>query len=155
LPEEYAAAVTDDEDSILADALGAAGASGGGAGGRREAAFAAKRLKKNVHEIDVTLAMSLSIAADHVTGVLARAGHLLEVEGARPTAAEQVIRAIVGGGFGNMNPVLITVGLTDHGPEHTVASVRGVAKEGLIKQRAGEKTAKRIVALLGQQEQLD
>ncbi|MGW1549337.1 hypothetical protein [Streptomyces sp. NPDC002346] len=146
--------MTDDEDQILADALGAAGASGGGAGGRRGAAFAAKRLKKNVHEIDVTLAVSLGIAVDHVTGVLARAGHLLEAEGARPTDAEQVIRAIVGGGFGNMNPVLITVGLTDGGPECTVASVRGVAKEGLIKQRAGEKTAKRIVALLGQQEQL-
>ncbi|MGW1505906.1 hypothetical protein ACWCQW_46855 [Streptomyces mirabilis] len=50
-----------------------------------------------------------------------------------------------------MNPVLITVSLTSDGPEHTAVSVRGAAKEGLIKQRAGEKTAKRITELLAHQ----
>lgn len=146
--------VIDDEDQILTSALGAVGAIGGGAGGRRGATFTAKRLKKNVHVIDVTLSMPLSAAVDHVAGVLARAGDLLEAEGAQPPATERVVRAIVGGGLGNMNPVLITVGLADSGPEHTRVSVRGAAKEGLIKQRAGEKTAKRIVELLNGQEVL-
>jgi hypothetical protein len=49
-----------------------------------------------------------------------------------------------------MNPVLITVGLTADRPESTSIRVRGAAKEGLIKQRAGEKTAKRVVGLLTQ-----
>ncbi|MCX5262293.1 hypothetical protein OOK27_50670 [Streptomyces canus] len=140
----------DDEDQLLAAALGAVGAKGGGAGGRRGATFAAKRLKKNVHEIDLILVMSVDAAAGHAVGILAQAGRVLEAEDTQPTG-ERVVRAIVGGGLGNMNPVLITVSLTSDGPERTTVSVRGAAKEGLIKQRAGEKTAKHIAELLAHQ----
>lgn len=140
----------DDEDQILAAAIGALGAGSGGLGGGRAATFAAKRLKKNVHEIGLSLAMPLDAAAAHVAAVLARAGHLLDAEDTRPTGA-RAVRAVVGGGYGSLNPVLITVGLSEDGPERTTVSVRGAAKEGLIKQRAGEKTAKRIAELLARQ----
>lgn len=94
--------------------------------------------------------MPLDAAAAHALAVLAQAGRLLEAEDARSTGA-RAARALVGGGLGNMNPVLITVSLTEVGPERSTVSVRGAAKEGLIKQRAGEKTAKRIAELLAQQ----
>lgn len=140
--------VIDDEDQILVDALGAVGAGGGGNGGRPGARFAAKRLKKNIHQVNVTLAMPEVAAAERVAGILAQAGDLLNSE---KSHSERVVRAIVGGGFGNMNPVLITVVLTGDGPDQTILTVRGAAQEGLIKQRAGEKTAKRIAELLTEQ----
>lgn len=142
--------MTDDEDQILTAALGALGASGSGSGGRRGAMSAAKRLKKNVYETDLTLAMPMEAAIEHAEGILAQTGRMLEAEGTH-LAGARVLRAVVGGGFGNMNPVLITVSLTGVGPEDTAVSVRGAAKEGLIKQRAGEKTAKRITELLAHQ----
>ncbi|MEU9105539.1 hypothetical protein AB0D54_14390 [Streptomyces xanthophaeus] len=140
--------MTDDEDRILADALGAVGAIGGGSGGRIGATFAARRLKKNVHEVPLTLAASLDAAAQHVAGVLAGLGNLLGTRGGADPDTQRTVRAVVGGGFGNMNPVVVTVTLTAAGPQGTAVCVRGAAKEGLIKQRAGEKTAQQIAALL-------
>ncbi|GAA1224838.1 hypothetical protein GCM10009665_13830 [Kitasatospora nipponensis] len=146
----------DDEDRILAAAMGDLGAIGGGiggsrGGGRRGATFAARLLRKNVHEIELTLAMPLEAAADHVATVLAGAGQLLGAADTGPARA-RAVRAVVGGGFGNMNPVVITVSLTDQGPRRTAATVRGAAKEGLIKQRAGEKTAKLVADRLAPRE---
>ncbi|MEU4886541.1 MULTISPECIES: hypothetical protein [Streptomyces] len=49
-----------------------------------------------------------------------------------------------------MNPVVVTA-LVTRGGEHTSAvRLRAAAKEGLIKQRAGEKTAVRLAALLSE-----
>ncbi|MFJ9550195.1 hypothetical protein [Streptomyces erythrochromogenes] len=138
----------DDEDLILARALGALGAAGGGSGGRRGAAFAARRLRKNVHEVELAVGLSQADAAARAADVLLRLGTPVRTAGAVPTAGARVVRALVGGGFGNMNPVLVTVTLTGTGPEATAVRVRGAAKEGLIKQRAGEKTARQVAELL-------
>ncbi|MFE7184476.1 hypothetical protein [Streptomyces erythrochromogenes] len=139
---------SDDEDLILARALGALGAAGGGSGGRRGAAFAARRLRKNVHEVDLAVGLSQADAAARAADVLLRLGTPVRAAGAVPPAGARVVRALVGGGFGNMNPVLVTVTLTGTGPETTAVRVRGAAKEGLIKQRAGEKTARQVAELL-------
>ncbi|APU44846.1 hypothetical protein BSL84_31395 [Streptomyces sp. TN58] len=147
----YATAVTDDEDLILAEALGSTGAAGGGSGGRLGAKFAARRLKKNVHEVEVALpGASPAEAAARTADVLLRLGTPVRTADADASAGVRVVRALVGGGFGNMNPVLVTVTLTGTGPHSTAALVRGAAKEGLIKQRAGEKTARQVAALLTQ-----
>ncbi|MFD3696865.1 hypothetical protein ACFWUZ_12055 [Streptomyces sp. NPDC058646] len=140
--------MTHDEDRILAEALGAAGALGGGSGGRLGATFAAKRLKKNVHEIPLTLAAPAAAAAEHVAGVLARLGNLLDTGSGGGPDGLRTVRAVVGGGFGNMNPVVVTVTLAPAGQNGTAVTVRGAAKEGLIKQRAGEKTAQQVAGLL-------
>lgn len=42
---------------------------------------AAKRLKKNVYETDLTLAMPVEAATEHAEGILAQAGRMLEAEG--------------------------------------------------------------------------
>jgi len=60
------------------------------------------------------------------------------------------ISAIVGSGFLNLNPALVRVQVEPIAEDCTRISVHGVAKEGLIKQRAGEKAARRIVDLLTQ-----
>ncbi|MEU4353023.1 hypothetical protein [Streptomyces virginiae] len=143
--------MTDDEDLILTEALGAAGAAGGGSGGRFGAKFAARRLKKNVHEVELALGgVPPAEAAAHAADVLLRLGTPVRTAGGERPGDVRVVRALVGGGFGNMNPVLVTVTLTGTGPGATAVRVRGAAKEGLIKQRAGEKTARHVAELLAQ-----
>ncbi|MFE5494598.1 hypothetical protein ACFQ7Z_32210 [Streptomyces virginiae] len=147
--------MTDDEDLILTEALGAVGAVGGGSGGRFGAKFAARRLKKDVHEVELTVGgVSPAEAAGRTADLLLRMGTPVRTAAAQPPEGVRVVRALVGGGFGNMNPVLVTVTLTPTptgtGPEATEVRVRGAAKEGLIKQRAGEKTARQVATLLTQ-----
>ncbi|MEC4573194.1 hypothetical protein [Streptomyces virginiae] len=146
--------MTDDEDLILTEALGAVGASGGGSGGRFGAKFAARRLKKNVHEVELTVeGVSPAEAAGRTADLLLRMGTPVRTAGVQPpdgVRVVRVVRVLVGGGFGNMNPVLVTVTLTGTGQETTEVRVRGAAKEGLIKQRAGEKTARQVATLLTQ-----
>ncbi|MFD8578580.1 hypothetical protein ACFV1H_25010 [Streptomyces virginiae] len=143
--------MTDDEDLILTEALGAVGAAGGGSGGRFGAKFAARRLKKNVHEVELTVGgVSPAEAAGRTADLLLRMGTPVRTAGAQPPDGVRIVRALVGGGFGNMNPVLVTVTLTGTGQEATEVRVRGAAKEGLIKQRAGEKTARQVSTLLTQ-----
>ncbi|GGN59140.1 hypothetical protein GCM10011579_023220 [Streptomyces albiflavescens] len=57
------------------------------------------------------------------------------------------LRVLTAGGALNMNPVVVTVDARRNG-ERTALHVRAMAKEGLIKQRAGQKTTERITALL-------
>jgi carbon monoxide dehydrogenase subunit G len=139
--------VADDEDRILREQLGAVGAIAGKAAGFG-ARLVARFLRKNVYETTVTMSMAVPVAAEQVDRVLRRSGRLLEPQEQADSTASQVQRVIVGGGFGNMNPVLITVRLTESGADRTAVSVRGAALEGLIKQRAGEKTAACIAELL-------
>ncbi|MDX2388930.1 MULTISPECIES: hypothetical protein [unclassified Streptomyces] len=139
--------MVNDEDRILADALGAAGAVGGGSGGRFGARLAARYLRKDVHETVLTLELPADRAASHVAATLARVGRLLDAPGPDDSCGS-VVRALVGGGFGGMNPVVVTVTLTPADPGTTTASVRGAAKEGLIKQHAGLKTTRLVTDLL-------
>ena len=60
------------------------------------------------------------------------------------------ICGIIGSGFLGLNPALVTVHVIPQGEEVTDVIVTGVAKEGLIKQRGGEKAAKAIADRLTQ-----
>jgi hypothetical protein len=59
-----------------------------------------------------------------------------------------VVRAVVGSGSLNLNPTLVTaqVSPVEHNQSRVV--VHGIAKEGLIKQRAGQKAAERMAQQL-------
>jgi hypothetical protein len=57
------------------------------------------------------------------------------------------VSAVMGGGIGGLNPVVATVGVEQVATGWRVR-VRGVAKEGLVKQRAGQKTAARMAERL-------
>jgi hypothetical protein len=135
-----------DEDELLVKALGALG----GGRGRLGTEFTARRLKKNVHEIDLRLPLAIEDAVERVHHVLAAVGREVDPVQPEPSASRRTIRVITGGGVGGLNPVLVTAVLTRAEPKVTSVLLRAAAKEGLIKQRAGEKTAKRIAGLLAE-----
>jgi hypothetical protein len=157
--------MTDDEDEILAAELGKLGDAGGrmGAtvggmlglqgnseanarGGAAGAKWAGRRLRKNTDEIDMTLAIPLDETYVRVASLLGALGRVVAQVG--PADGRGVVRGVLGAGAMNLNPAVVTVTMTSAGQGATTLCIRGAAKEGLIKQRAGEKAAQRVAAHL-------
>jgi hypothetical protein len=157
----------DDEDEILAAELGKLGAKGeaigtaisaqlGAAGdpeassrgGALGAAFAGRRLRKNVQETEITLAAPPDDVFVQVVSLIGAMGRVLAQTG--PTDGRLVVRGIVGAGAMNLNPAVVTVTMVPAGDSSTTVHLRGAAKEGLIKQRAGQKAVERLAARLMQ-----
>ncbi|MEU2539564.1 hypothetical protein [Streptomyces iakyrus] len=134
-----------DEDEILSDELAALAAVAGGWGGLTR--FVAKLMRKNVHEIDLVVALPFDDTVEHVAHVLGRAGRRVDAV-SEPGEGQRTIRVVAGGGFGGMNPVVVTALVTKGGASDSQVRLRAAAKEGLIRQRAGERTAARLAALL-------
>jgi hypothetical protein len=158
-------AVMDDEDEILAAELGKLGAKGGAigaamgaqsgavgdsqpstSGGAWGAAFAGRRLRKNVQETEITLAAPPVEVFVQVVSLIGAMGRVLAQAG--PGDGRSVVRGIVGAGAMNLNPAVVTVTMVPAGESGTTVHLRGAAKEGLIKQRAGQKAVERLVARL-------
>jgi len=131
-----------DEDALLVRAVGDVG---GLAGARRGAEMGVRRLKKNVLEIDLALDMPPQAAADRARQVLSQQGKLLNINGDDGPAT--LVVGIVGAGVGNLNPAVVSVTI-DKAENGSKLVIRGAAKEGLIKQRAGEAAAKRVAAAM-------
>jgi hypothetical protein len=157
--------MADDEDEILAAELGKIGATGGrmGAvisgllglqgnsaasalGGGAGAKWVGRRLPKNTCEIETFVAGPLNETYVRVASLLAALGRI--VAETAPANGTGVVRAVFGAGAMNLNPAVVTVTMTATGQDTTALRIRGVAKEGLIKQRAGEKAAMRVAAHL-------
>lgn len=127
--------LTPDENHLLVAGLRAVGGTvsrpaGYGAG------LAARRMRADIFETAVELPVPLPAAAELVARTLDAAG--------TRTAAFQ---AVLGSGVLDLNPAVVTVTLSQDAGR-VVAVVRGVAKEGLIRQRAGEKAARRVAERL-------
>mgnify|MGYP001490772177 CR=1 FL=1 len=138
------------EDEILLRALGEADPVGGETDGGRGTPGTAKPPRTNVHRIDLDLPMPVEESAERILEILADAGRLLD-PGHSPQSAQpgqRTVRAVIEGGFGRLNRVLLTVSMVATGPESTSVTVRGAAKEGLLRRRAGEKTARLLADLL-------
>jgi hypothetical protein len=135
--EEFA--VIPDEDELLVMGLGRLGGPG--------AAWTARRLRKDVYELEKTLASPLDEVFAHVAGLLGSIGRVVAQTGSGDR--EALVCGVVGSGAMNLNPAVITVTITSPSHGITIVHIRGAAKEGLIKQRAGEKAAKRLESLLG------
>ncbi|MET7597636.1 hypothetical protein ACWERY_19140 [Streptomyces sp. NPDC004082] len=134
------------EDALLVEALGTLAGSG-----RSGAAFTAKRLKKNVGEATLLLPLGLDDALERVRGAMAEVSTGAEpwrVETGTDGTGGTALRVMAGGGFGGLNPVVVTVVVNSDGEQGTSVRLRAAAKEGLIKQRAGEKTVDRLAGLL-------
>jgi hypothetical protein len=85
--------------------------------------------------------------------VLRTAADLLQAEGriqdhAGMPSGAPAVAAVVGSGFLGLNPALVTVEVIPEDGNRVAVNVTGVAKEGLIKQHAGEKVARRIAGRL-------
>ena len=122
--------VSDDENELLTQAFRQLS---------RGAALVARRQRKNIGEVDITVGLAPPEATAVVRRILAGQGRLLRSDGYE--------RAIIGSDVWNLNPTVVTVRL-DAADAGTSISVRGVACEGLIRQRAGEATARRIADLI-------
>ncbi|MFF5897566.1 hypothetical protein ACFY8O_16740 [Streptomyces argenteolus] len=133
------------EDQILAEELAALGAAGGGSG--RVVRVVAKLMRKEVHEVDLLLPLPFDDAVKRVSDVLGKAGHIIEPLAVR--AGEDVtVRIVASGGAGGLNPVVVTARVLKADDDHSEVWLRAAAKEGLIRQRAGEKTVALLAAQL-------
>ncbi len=158
----------DDEDEILERELGKVGEEGakigaelagdltgqsvpafpGEVGARVGAERAAERLPKNTHEVSLTLEVPAATAVARAYRSLTVAGRVLTEDQDDAPENPQIVRGIVKAGFLNMNPAVVTITITPQGASSTAVEVRGAAKEGRVKQRAGKQAAERIAALL-------
>ncbi|GAA2894673.1 hypothetical protein Acy02nite_59650 [Actinoplanes cyaneus] len=120
---------TPEENALLVHGLGQVGATAGHGSGWG-ARLAAKLLPADVFETEVTLPLSAAEAEALVRALLGvPAGPL---------------RTMVAAGAMGLNPAVVTATLAAAGPASTTVHLRGVAKEGLIKQRAGREAAQRV-----------
>ncbi len=132
--------ISKEERQLLADRLGALGGMG--------AAAVSRRLRADIFEDGTSVSLPLGRARELVQKVLSDCGQLIDPGVTPPFGEVVLVRAIVGAGGWNLNPTVVTVTLTESGPGQTEVRVRGVAKEGLIKQRAGQGAARRVLELL-------
>ena len=123
--------LTPDENALLIAGLGAVGGtvSPGAARGARRAAG---RMRADIFATTVALPGPMPAATELVMRVLDALG---------TRTAE--LQAMIGAGALSLNPAVVSVTLSEDAGTVT-ATVRGVAKEGLIRQRAGEKAARRV-----------
>jgi hypothetical protein len=140
--------VDQSEDQILAEELAALGATVGGSG--RLVRVVAKMMGKNVHEIDLLVPLPFDDAVRRVSGVLRGTGRAVATVSAGSDEDDETIRVVVGGGAGGLNPVVVTARVLKADQDSSEIWLRAAAKEGLIRQRAGEKTAVRLAALLAE-----
>lgn len=143
------------EERILAEALGElgetaggfgglfsgglAGGLGGRRGGRRGAAGAAALLRVDRGEHSLELPLSPGEVLQAARDTCAPEGRILDSE--EIPAEPPQLWALVGSGAGGLNPALVRVIAEPLAGGGCRVVVRAVAKEGLIKQRAGQKTA--------------
>jgi hypothetical protein len=146
--------VSQEEEQILVNRLGdvgwRSGQLGGGlwgaSGGRLGARLAARLLSHDVHEILLVLALPPDEALALARCVLASLGE--PADQTRLADEKHELRAVVGSGALNLNPAVVTLQLLATTSASTTIRVRGVAKEGLIRQRAGRKAAECVAARL-------
>ncbi|WP_406326757.1 hypothetical protein [Streptomyces sp. NBC_00203] len=127
------------EDELLAEALGRI---------NRGGKIASRFLKNDISEFDRELPLGFDLALERVRAVLVELSPGANPELVEAATDRVTLRVLTGGGALNMNPVVVTVAATRNGERTTTLHVRAIAKEGLIKQRAGQKTVERISALL-------
>ncbi|MCX4902966.1 hypothetical protein [Streptomyces sp. NBC_00878] len=127
------------EDQLLADALGSINPGG---------KFASRFLRNDISEFDRELPLGFDPALERVRTMLFGVANGVHPELVAAATDRVTLRVLTRGGALNMNPVVITVNVTRGGERTTTLHVRAIAKEGLIKQRAGQKTAEWIAVLL-------
>lgn len=131
------------EDRLLTEALVAQMSHGKG-GGR----LGAKLTKKSVDEVELRLPLPFEDAVVQVTRLFVEVGHTHHPERPDPDPDRLVKRVLTRAGLGGLVPVVVTAAIARGGPDSTEVWLRAVAQEGLIKHRAGRKTAARLAELL-------
>ena len=124
-------------DDLLARALGRLGGPG--------ARIVGRWLPPNAGEEQREVPIAPDQLRPAVLALLAEAGTPLEL--ADPSSAGGM-SALVGSGTMRLNPAVVTIWVSTHERGGSRVRVRGVAKEGLIKQRGGEQVAREFAAAI-------
>jgi hypothetical protein len=109
------------------------------------AASGARLFKPNISQVDRVLRAPLDQAIRLVCGVFATQG-AIHNEGSGQHGS-YLVQGVLVVGKRSLRPAAITITVTPRG-ETTHVHIRGVAREGLFKQRAGDEAVERIAALL-------
>lgn len=134
------------EDQLLLYGLASLGAMVGGERGARGVARGARMTKKDVRtaveEVPGTAEGTRTSVRDLFAGLGRLAGEEAHDDGSC------VIRAVIGSGFGRLNPTVVTAEVISHSQASTQISLRAAAREGLIKQHSAGKALARIIERL-------
>lgn len=123
------------ESEVLSRAIGRLGGFG--------ARWVAGLMPVNAAEQTLTVEIPASQVRETIVGFLGTT--LLTPPDASPATP---IRALVGSGRLDLNPALLTITIAPVGASTTQVSIRGAAKEGLVKQRGGEQALTRFMTTL-------
>lgn len=93
--------------------------------------------------IDLEIPAADALAA--FTEVSHALGRLIEDES---TEVATKLKMVIGAGFLNMNPAVVDVEISSLGDQKCRVTITGSAKEGLIRQRAGEGAVRRVLAAI-------
>jgi hypothetical protein len=102
----------------------------------------ARRLESYRFETVVAIRADPGNAALAFSSAISRLGRLL---GGDPAGAEPTVAGVVGGGLMNLNQAVVEVRIAPVAAGQSRATLTGIAKEGLIKQRTGEKAVRRVL----------
>jgi hypothetical protein len=102
----------------------------------------ARRLASYRFETVVAIRTDPGNAVLAFSSAIARLGRLL---GGDQAGAEPTVAGVVGGGLMNLNQAVVEVRIAPVGAGQSRAILTGIAKEGLIKQRTGEKAVRRVL----------
>ncbi len=110
--------------------------------------WAARKLPNDAYQLQFRVKASPEDVLRAASTVLQEKGRIEESSDSSPEVAS--LSGVVGSGFLGLNPALVTVQVLPTAEQQTDVIVAGVAKEGLIKQRGGEKAAKAVADRLRQ-----
>lgn len=107
------------------------------------ARIAARFMPNNTFEASVELDMSADRALAELESA---AGHIGRVIGRKVSDGGIRLTGLIKAGFLNLAPAVVDIYITPLGDERCQVRITGTAKEGLIKQRAGEGAVRRLLA---------
>ena len=116
--------------------------------GAEAVSWVAKRLPNDAFQVRLQTQVDPESVLKAASAVLREEGRIEEDVETSPDTAS--ISGIIGSGFLGLNPALVTVHVIPGDEDVVDVIVAGIAKEGLIKQRGGEKAAKAIADRLTQ-----
>ena len=121
---------------------------GGALGGYAGPKWMASRLRTIEYKESMELSCPPEKAIKNATSVLVTMPHFIEWLHDADQSAVPFLAALVGSGFGGMNPTVVCLEFIPIDDGNTNVHIAAKAKEGLINQKSAEKAVKNIRKLL-------
>jgi hypothetical protein len=131
-------------DDVIKEELGKLGGGELGLSGLG-AQLVADRMPSNVYTVAFQVRATADAACEAIALGAANVGRVIGGDPSRPRAA---VRAVIRAGFWNLNPTVVEVEVSDAPEGQSRITLTGTAKEGLVKQRSGQKAVERLIAVV-------